>query len=83
MGIGYGFYWLSQRAGRKAKELESVPRWDLQCLKRKQAGGELPSVASVSGRVCSETPLKCQNVPDQGVIHRSVTQEVFMKKNDR
>ena len=82
VGIGWGCYFFSNRSGRKASELDKVPK--LQSLSDlKGLPGEYPKLASVSGRVCSEIPLKCENVPDLGVIHRSITKEVFMKKTDR
>jgi len=86
VALGSLCYWMSGRSGKKAQELEAVPRLQglaelRTLLKAKEIGEGL--VASVSGRVCSDKPLKCENVPDQGVIHRSITREVFMKKNDK
>lgn len=81
------FFWLSNRSGRQAKELESVPRLqtlgEIGALLRASKKTTEACMASLTGRVCSDDPLKCENVPDLGVIHRSITREVFMKKNDR
>lgn len=78
-------YLLGRSSGRDADVLKSVTRVnqlkDLAVL-LDTASKVLPLVVTVSGRVGSETPIKCEHSGLRGVIVEETAEQHFLKHND-
>ncbi|XP_074312176.1 E3 ubiquitin-protein ligase SP1 isoform X1 [Silene latifolia] len=78
-------YVLGRSSGRDADALKSVTRVnhlkDLAIL-LDAASKVLPLVVSVSGRVGSDTPIKCEYSGLRGVIVEETAEQHFLKHND-
>ncbi|KAK9756101.1 hypothetical protein RND81_01G073400 [Saponaria officinalis] len=74
-------YVLGRSSGRDADALKSVAR--VTQLKDLDAASKvLPLVVSVSGRVGSDTPIKCEYSGLRGVIVEETAEQHFLKHND-
>lgn len=78
-------YLLGRNSGRDADVLKSVSRVnqlkDLAIL-LDTASKVLPLVVCISGRVGSETPIKCEHSGLRGVIVEETAEQHFLKHND-
>lgn len=78
-------YLLGRNSGRDADVLKSVARVnqlkDLAAL-LDAASKVLPLVVTISGRVGSETPIKCEHSGLRGVIVEETAEQHFLKHND-
>nr|AIZ68184.1 mitochondrial ubiquitin ligase activator of NFKB 1 isoform X2 [Albuca bracteata] len=78
-------YLLGRNSGRDADALKSVSRVnqlkDLAML-LDAASKVLPLVVTISGRVGSETPIKCEHSGLRGVIVEETAEQHFLKHND-
>uniref|UniRef100_A0A1D1XC26 RING-type E3 ubiquitin transferase n=1 Tax=Anthurium amnicola TaxID=1678845 RepID=A0A1D1XC26_9ARAE len=78
-------YLLGRSSGRDADSLRSVVRVD-QLRDLAQLLGTacrvLPLVVTISGRVGSETPIKCERSGLRGVIVEETAEQHFLKHND-
>ncbi|KAL6500430.1 Subtilisin-like protease 1 [Orobanche hederae] len=78
-------YLLGRSSGRDADVLKSVTRVNqLKDLAQlfDAASKLLPLVVTVSGRVCSDTPINCEYSGLRGVIVEQTAEQHFLKHND-
>jgi E3 ubiquitin-protein ligase MUL1 len=78
-------YLLGRTTGRDAEALKSVTRVDqLKDLAQllDTACNVIPLIVTVSGRVCSDTPIDCEYSKLRGVILDQTTEQHFLKHND-
>ncbi|KAL6505100.1 Subtilisin-like protease 1 [Orobanche gracilis] len=78
-------YLLGWSSGRDADVLKSVTRVNqLKDLAQlfDAASKVLPLVVTVSGRVCSDTPINCEYSGLRGVIVEQMAEQHFLKHND-
>lgn len=78
-------YLLGRNSGRDADVLKSVTRVDQLkdlVILLDTARKVLPLVVTVSGRVGSETPIKCEHSGLRGVIVEETAEQHFLKHND-
>lgn len=79
------FYFLGRRSGRDADVLKSVTRVsqlkDLALL-LDTASKVLPLVVTVSGRIGSESPIKCNHSGLRGVMVEETQEQHFLKHSD-
>ncbi|KAL3827906.1 hypothetical protein ACJIZ3_016708 [Penstemon smallii] len=78
-------YLLGRSSGRDAEVLKSVTRVNqLKDLAQllDAVSKVLPLVVTVSGRVCSDTPINCEYSGLRGVIVEQTAEQHFLKHND-
>lgn len=78
-------YLLGRNSGRDAEALKSVTRVDHLkdlAIMLDAARKVLPLVVTISGKVGSETPIKCEHSGLRGVIVEETAEQHFLKHND-
>ncbi|CAF2039197.1 hypothetical protein HID58_032763 [Brassica napus] len=79
-------YLLGQSSGRDAEVLKTVTRVnqlkELAQLLELDSSKLLPFIVAVSGRVGSDTPIKCEHSGIRGVIVEETAEQHFLKHNE-